>query len=75
MNDTVKIRVSKEVELQPIEVPDTIFEHPEVPGLNGVNLPLDKLGQGAADALIEDFITRFYKQANLKSFWQKKVLR
>lgn len=75
MSNTVKIPVTKHVELEPLNVPDTVFQHPEVPGFKGVNLPLDNLGQAAADALVKDFIERFYVQANLKSFWRLQQSR
>jgi hypothetical protein len=75
MTKTVKISVARQVELQPIDLPDSIFQHPEIPGLSGINLPLESLGQQAADAVIEDFIRRFYDKAQLTNPWHRKVYR
>ena len=64
---TIKVTVSQEAELEPLEVPKTVFQHPLIGKEQGTNLLLEELGQVAADKLIEDFLRRFYVEAKLRN--------
>lgn len=72
---SIKMTISREVELEPLELPETVFQHPDEGEPKGTNLTLTLLGQAAADKLTEDYLARFYRKADLRNPWTRRNFR